>query len=404
MPRAAASRVDSGEMLETPLAADEVSTEARSSKSGGIVWMCGTCRWSPSTSGVCVAGVFAALVGWVIVAHWWHGCLGCRPLPPRPPPPCGTWPDYLPCLKCAYGTIGPPHHVTASDTCDSIAQKYGVPQFDLLIRNRSVSCCRAPNISVSDLIDLCRSPTVAEWRAAGHPRPLPPAGKMISSYVGSMVQPGTPHGLRELPDSINVAYLAGVEDATNHLGDFSLGVAGNGRCGSLVDNCSAMIDPSQTLRGAAGSVAQERVWLGSMVPLFAHCGPQEQCNWAGGGLSAEEWGQNAALSLQQIILRYRLDGLDFNIEAGDHPNFGQYLCSLFKHLNHRMGPGLIYTLTPCCSMGPSYQQVYDQCPSNVSLMQVQTYGSWTSVSDNLHYWQRIGSLECQCSQRNPTVA
>ena len=43
-----------------------------------------------------------------------------------------------------------------------------------------------------------------------------------------------------------------------------------------------------------------------------------------------------------------------------------------------MGPGLIYTLTPCCSMGSSYQQIFDRCPSNVSLMQTQTYGGWSS--------------------------
>ena len=344
-----------------------------------VLRTCGSCRCSPLASSACVAAVFVALFGGVMVAHWIHE-RGREPPPPPPPPLCGTWPLYIPCRMCAYGTMRPPHRVTASDTCDSIAQQYGVPQFDLLNRNRSLSCCEAPNISASDMIDFCRPPTVAEWRQAGHPRPLPPAGRMISSYVGSMVRPGTPQGLRRLPDSINVAYLAGVEDATNHDGNFSLGIAGHGRCGSLVDNCSAMVEPTTIWRGGddATTPAAQRVWLGSMVPLYAHCGPQEQCNWAGGGLSAEEWGRNAAASLEKLILRYRLSGLDFNIEAGDHPSFGQYVCSLFKHLNQRMGPGLIYTLTPCCSMGPAYQQVFDQCPSNVSLMQVQTYGSWSS--------------------------
>jgi hypothetical protein len=71
------------------------------------------------------------------------------------------------------------------------------------------------------------------------------------------------------------------------------------------------------------------------------------CNW-NSDISAEEWGQNAAISLEKIILRYRLDGLDFNIE-GNKREFGVYICSLFRHLNARMGPGLIYTLTPCCA-------------------------------------------------------
>ena len=198
-----------------------------------------------------------------------------------------------------------------------------MPQFDLFNRNRSLSCCEAPNISASDVIDFCRPPTLAQWRAAGHPRPLPPAGQMVATYVGATTvkTPGRAgEGLRSLPDSINVAYLAGVEDATNHQGEFSLGVSGNGRCGSLADNCSAQVEPTRTWRGV-GEVAPNRVWLGSMVPLYAHCGPQEQCNWAGGDLSAEEWGANAAASLEKIILRYRLDGLDFNSK-----------CHLFRRL------------------------------------------------------------------------
>ena len=177
-----------------------------------VVKQWGTCRCSPAVSGLCVAAVFAAIVGAVLLAH----ALG-RP-PPRPPPPCGVWPDFIPCGRCSYGTMRPPHRVSATDTCDSIAQEYGVPQFDLFNRNRSLSCCEAPNISASDVIDFCRPPTLAQWRAAGHPRQLPPAGQMVASYVGSMVQPGTTHGLRRLPDSINVAYLAGVEDCSSSTG------------------------------------------------------------------------------------------------------------------------------------------------------------------------------------------
>ena len=136
---------------------------------------------------------------------------------------------------------------------------------------------------------------------------------MVATYVGATTvkTPGRAgEGLRSLPDSINVAYLAGVEDCSSSTGEFSLGVK-RGSCGSLADNCSAQVEPTRTWRGV-GDVAPNRVWLGSMVPLYAHCGPQEQCNWAGGSLSAEEWGANAAASLEKIILRYRLDGLDFN--------------------------------------------------------------------------------------------
>ena len=300
----------------------------------------GTCRCSPAVSGLCVAAVFAAIVGAVLLAH----TLG-RP-PPRPPPPCGVWPDFIPCGRCSYGTMRPPHRVSATDTCDSIAQQYGVPQFDLFNRNRSLSCCEAPNISASDVIDFCRAPTLAQWRAAGHPRQLPPAGQMVASYVGATTvkTPGRAgEGLRSLPDSINVAYLAGVEDCSSSTGEFSLGVK-RGSCGSLADNCSAQVEPTRTWRGV-GEVAPNRVWLGSMVPIPGCC---QQCNW-GGGITPEEWGANAAASLEKIILRYRLDGLDLNIEGGKS-NFGQYVCSLFKHLNQRMGPGLVYTLTPCCGL------------------------------------------------------
>ena len=125
-----------------------------------------------------------------------------------------------------------------------------------------------------------------------------------------MMEAGTQRGLRRLPHWINVAYLSGVEDTTNHRGDFSLGVAGHGRCGSLTDNCSAMVNPTRRFRGSAPEVS-ERVWLGSLLLLSGACGNQiqEQCNYGGGGLSPEEWGRNAAASLERIILRYRLDGL-----------------------------------------------------------------------------------------------
>ena len=57
------------------------------------------------------------------------------------------------------------------------------------------------------------------------------------------------------------------------------------------------------------------------------------------------------------------------------------MCSLSKHLERRMGPGLVYTLTPCCGLVTTYREVAQQCGSNVSLMQVQTYSSWEASGD-----------------------
>lgn len=159
------------------------------------------CRCSATTSAVAVACVFLGLAGTVFAMHaaghsaWEH---------PHPPPAlCGTWPDFRPCGSCAFGAPGrPPHRVAHGDTCDSIAQRFGVPQFDLFNRNRSKSCCEQANISVSDMIDLCEPPTVQQWRDAGHPRQLPGAGRMVASYVGATTvrQPNgkpSPFGLRE---------------------------------------------------------------------------------------------------------------------------------------------------------------------------------------------------------------
>ena len=57
-------------------------------------------------------------------------------------------------------------------------------------------------------------------------------------------------------------------------------------------------------------------WL-EQVPNYGYTqAPNDNGNWGGGGLSADEWGRNAAQSLALIILRYQLDGIDINIEAG----------------------------------------------------------------------------------------
>ena len=120
-----------------------------------------------------------------------------------------------------------------------------------------------------------------------------------------------------LPYSVNVAFLGGVEDAFNTAGEFSIGVK-RGSCGCLVDNCTAQIDPQHVYRGSGPAPVHHeedpdttRVWLGSLLPLEG-CGIKQQCNWDD-KISVEEWASNAAMSLKDIILRYRLDGLDFNV-------------------------------------------------------------------------------------------
>ena len=153
----------------------------------------GSCRCSTTQSATVVCGVVLALAGTVIMLER-LAAVHREPATPE----CGVWPDFRPCTHCVYGTMRPPHSVTAEDTCDSIAQQYGVPQFDLFNRNRSQSCCQNSSISVTELIDFCRPPTVAQWRAAGHPRRPPPA-QMVSTYLGTETLAGTHLGLRELP-------------------------------------------------------------------------------------------------------------------------------------------------------------------------------------------------------------
>ena len=331
-------------LLETPISEDGGGPGSAAGGGCAGMWQrlgdavrrhlkgCGklTCRCSPVVSAVWVAlvvlGGIATVMGLATRHH--------RTAAPLPPEPCGVWPHYIPCGSCAYGTMRPPHRVTEGDTCDSLAAQYGVPQFDLFNRNRSVSCCQQPNISAYDMIDFCSPPSVAQWRAAGHPRQLPSRGMMVGSYVGTMTVPvpgqSGRHALGSavtggLPYSVNVAFLGGVEDTRNHVGNFSLGVRQKD-CGCLVDNCTAQIDPQHEYRGSGPAPPHHeedpdttRVWLGSLLPLAGgSCGTMQQCNWDD-KIPVEEWARNAAASLKEIILRYRLDGLDFNVRHISQP-------------------------------------------------------------------------------------
>ena len=60
--------------------------------------------------------------------------------------------------------------------------------------------------------------------------------------------------------------------------------------------------------------------------------------------------------------------------------------------------------TAFCSMGPSYQQIFDQCPSNVSLMQTQTYGSWSSGCCTYmqgHWAKTVWSIKTSSLSKSP---
>ena len=387
-------------------------------------WHC-SCRCKTAASSLCTFGIAAFVVAAVAAVH----LLATHPLVVRPPPPapCGTWPDFRPCGACFYGASRPPHRVRPKDTCDSIAREFGVPQFDLFNRNRSVSCCQQPNISATEWIDFCNPPSLEQWRRQGHPRQLPSDGKMVFSYVGATTVDagGRGVGLRELPASINVAALGGIEDYTNSNGEFSIGVSrkfkGKQR-GSLADNCTAQIDPQRAYRGMqsgrAGSADADatRVWLGSLIPIEPDW--INQLNWMGGDmipkpahpLPPEEWAANATASLEKIILRYRLDGLDFNIEKR-RTSFGRYLCTLVRRLQERLGPGLVISLTPCCELDQMYGQVATLCHENISLIQPQTYNPTPLSSKSLKAsasnfgWAKTGwSLNTGPNHKRPSPA
>ena len=74
-------------------------------------------------------------------------------------------------------------------------------------------------------------------------------------------------------------------------------------------DCAAHVDPSSLARGGQGGLGNEadekRRWLVSVIP-------REGTQWPHipevGDDAPEVWGSNAAASLEQIILRYRLDG------------------------------------------------------------------------------------------------
>lgn len=167
----------------------------------GADWLRGvcTCRCSPQASLVIVLAVFGCMVGGVVVSHVASGKFRLRGPPPPPPLPCGSWPTFEPCSSCIHGAnASVRHRVMPGETCETIGNLYGVPQFDLFIRNRSIGCCEAGDGGVrpTDLVDLCNMPTREQWRAEGHPRVAPDTG-VVLSFLG--MQPAAHRIGKSLP-------------------------------------------------------------------------------------------------------------------------------------------------------------------------------------------------------------
>ena len=111
---------------------------------------------------------FISFGGLIVEVHpKWH----LKAPPVGPPPECGTWavidgrdsgPGERPCGKCKYG-VELTHVVTTDDLnnvankrygpCDTLADRYGVPQFEIWNRNKSTSCCDNPlHVEVTDIV------------------------------------------------------------------------------------------------------------------------------------------------------------------------------------------------------------------------------------------------------------
>lgn len=291
-----------------------------------------TCRCSHTASAAIVVGIFALIAMSSVLGRAAAGGSPRAPPPrwvPPPPPPvkCGTWPDYIPCRRCVYGADpAKRYRVQPGDRCADLSKKLGAPQFDLFIRNRSLSCCDMPNPMPGEYMDVCDAPTREEWKADGHPRSPPDSG-VIASFLGSASN-GYVGLANQLPDSVNVVMLFPTNDVDGK-GNFQVDP-------KFASVCDTLIDPTRPQRHGAGQPEDEdkRVWLFS---LGTNAG-----RWS--GTAAEEWGKNAADALEKIILRYRLDGIDVNIEA-PRSGFTSYMCSLFRHLKD-IDPQLVITVTP----------------------------------------------------------
>ena len=321
-----------------------------------------TCRCSSKASGMVVFGIFA-LVATSTVAF--HSAGGWTSPPPQPwidlptVVQCGTWPDYIPCRQCLYGADpAKRYRVQPGDKCADLSKKLGVPQFDLLIRNRSLSCCEMPNPMPGELIDVCDAPTREQWKADGHPR-RPPSTGVVASFLGSASHGfvGLPPG-EHLPDSMNVVMLFPTNDVDSK-GNFQVDP-------KFASQCDTLIDPTRPQRHDSrhnGDFEDERVWQFSLGTGAGR--------WST-SIPADDWGKSGAAALEKIILRYRLDGIDVNIESPRSP-FANYMCALFKHLKE-IDPDLVITVTPYQgTWSRAYKPLGSQCGELVTWVNYQSY-------------------------------
>ena len=215
------------------------------------------CCGDSQRGGVTVLAVFGAMAAVIVVSHALADT-SYRGPPKPPPPPCGTWaiidgresgPGERPCSRCKYGAEFT-HVVTTDDLnndknkrygpCDTLADRFGVPQFEIWNLNKSTSCCENPlHVEVTDVLEICKPPTLAQWKAEGHPKKAPK--KVVFSYIGALGGAIAPLPTwaplccqsnacknnedcraegNQLPDSINVAVIGPIDDTTSTTGVF----------------------------------------------------------------------------------------------------------------------------------------------------------------------------------------
>lgn len=316
-------------------------------------WGVCTCRCSPTASGGVVVGIFALIATCTVAVQRMIG----SSRPPPPPPwidlpsvaQCGAWPDYIPCYQCLYGADpAKRYRVQPGDKCAELSRKLGAPRFDLFIRNRSLSCCDTDPMP-GEWIDVCDPPTRDQWKADGHPR-RPQDKNVIGSFLGSASNGyvGLPFG-ENLSTSINVVMLFPTNDIDTK-GNFVVDPKFASECDTLIDPVSPR---RQVLLDSPwrndNVLLDKRVWQFS---LGTNAG-----RWR--SISADDWGKNGAAALEKIILRYRLDGIDVNIES-PQSGFANYMCALFRHLKE-IDSELVITVTPYKSTLGSYNQLGSQC-------------------------------------------
>ncbi len=145
------------------------------------------CRGASSPAGgLGVVACFVATIALLVV--WLQHELA--PSQAAPPPP--------PVSRCSAG-VERTYRVKHGDTCSRISHMNGVPEFDIVNRNTTRSCCESDAIEADDVVEFCKSPPRARWLARGLPQE-----KIVMTYIGGVgfLTPPT-----RLPESVNVVAL-----------------------------------------------------------------------------------------------------------------------------------------------------------------------------------------------------